>query len=374
MTFPDVHEQRAATRLVRLPFMTATRLRSLLRCGAPSDVSAMIAGDETSTSEVLDALLDRSPLTARHTTLRHAWRNALVNDDTPRLNDIDVRLLGWDGYPAELANDPAAPAVLFTRGDTAALNARRVSIVGTRNATEHGRRTARRFGAELGEAGVTVISGLARGVDAAAHRGVLETSGSPVGVVASGLDVVYPPEHVDLWDAVATRGFLCSEAAPGTAPEAFRFPMRNRIIAALSEVVIVVESRLEGGSLITVREALQRGVTVMAVPGSTGTRSAEGTNMLIRDGAHVALDADDVLTVLGMVNDRQRLDFDPRPQPTGVDGRVLELLGTTPSTLDDVATAARDRWGLSLSDTAVALGRLESLGWVMCTSGWFERR
>ena len=110
MTFPDVHEQRAATRLVRLPFMTATRLRSLLRCGAPSDVSAMIAGDETSTSEVLDALLDRSPLTARHTTLRHAWRNALVNDDTPRLNDIDVRLLGWDGYPAELANDPAAPA------------------------------------------------------------------------------------------------------------------------------------------------------------------------------------------------------------------------------------------------------------------------
>ena len=96
--------------------------------------------------------------------------------------------------------------------------------------------------------------------------------------------------------------------------------------------------------------------------------------MLIRDGAHVALGVDDVLTVLGMANDRQRSDFDPRPLPTGVDGRILDLLGTTPSTLDDVATAARDRWGLSLSDTAVALGRLESLGWVMCTSGWFERR
>lgn len=386
----EADEGRAAVRLTRLPFMTATRLRALLRHDPPTAVVEVLGGRAPVTSAAMAALLDRAPTTARHTTLGRLWRDALRPDvgDLPGdvagdvAGDITVHVLGRPGYPELLALDPAAPAVVFTRGHLGALNARRVAIVGTRNATEHGRRIARRLGAELSDAGVAVVSGLARGIDGSAHRGVLAASdepgahdrGAPIGVVASGLDVVYPREHADLWHAVATRGLLCTEAPPGTAPEAFRFPMRNRIIAALSEVVVVVESRLEGGSLITVREAMRRGVTVMAVPGSTGTRAADGTNLLIRDGAHVVIDTADVLTVLGLGTDRIAAPFDSRPRPTGVDSLVLDVLGAEPSTLDDIAEAARRRHDLSLTDTAVALGRLESTGWVMCTSGWFERR
>ncbi|MFM8563126.1 MAG: DNA-processing protein DprA [Acidimicrobiia bacterium] len=382
----EADEYRAAVRLTRLPFMTATRLRALLRANSPTAVVEVLSGRAPATNVAVKALLERAPTTARHTTLGRLWRDAL-RPDTGDLSgvvadDIKVHVLGRPGYPELLALDPAAPAVVFTRGRPGALNARRVAIVGTRNATEHGRRIARRLGAELSEAGVAVVSGLARGIDGSAHRGVLAASdepgaydrGAPIGVVASGLDVVYPREHADLWHAVATRGLLCSEVPPGTAPEAFRFPMRNRIIAALSEVVVVVESRLEGGSLITVREAMRRGVTVMAVPGSTGTRAADGTNLLIRDGAHVVIDTADVLTVLGLSTDRIAAPFDSRPRPTGVDALVFDVLGAEPSTLDDIAGAARRRHDLSLTDTAVALGRLESTGWVMCTSGWFERR
>src|SRR6185295_12761685 len=138
------------------------------------------------------------------------------------------------------------------------------------------------------------------------HRGTLQSEGGgrPIAVVASGHDVVYPREHRDLWREVAERGLLLSEAPPGTPPEAFRFPMRNRVIAALSEVVIVVESREHGGSLITVTEAMERNVPLMAVPGGVHNRAATGTNQLIRDGAGVVIDVTDVLLALAMDHSR----------------------------------------------------------------------
>ena len=131
-----------------------------------------------------------------------------------------------------------------------------------------------------------MVSGLAKGIDGAAHRGVMRVDGTrAVAVVANGPDSPYPRQHRELWHDVATSGLLISEWPPGTEPEKFRFPMRNRIIAALSEVLVVVESRERGGSLTTAREALERGVDVMAVPGSVNNRAAAGTNQLIRDGA-----------------------------------------------------------------------------------------
>ena len=170
-------------------------------------------------------------------------------------------LHGATGYPAVLADDLSPPPVLFARGDVAALDGRRVTIVGTRSATAAGREVAAELGAGLAQAGVRVVSGLARGIDGWAHRGALSAvgGGPPVGVVASGLDVVYPPEHRPLWDEVVERGVLLSEVPPGTTPHALRFPLRNRILAALGEVVVVVESKRKGGSLITVEEALLRG-------------------------------------------------------------------------------------------------------------------
>jgi DNA processing protein len=284
---------------------------------------------------------------------------------------IEVSVLGTAGYPALLAHDFQAPAVLFHRGDLGVLDHRRVGIVGTRNATASGRSTAATFGRLLADAGVTVVSGLARGIDGAAHRGVMSSpTGRPVAVVASGLDVVYPKEHQQLWADVGKRGLLVSEAPPGTPPEAYRFPLRNRVLAALSEVLLVVESRASGGSLITVEAARARQVTVLVVPGSAANRASEGTNALARDGCGLALDVDDVLVALGLDTRRAgTLPFDPRPHPCGLDGHLLELIGADAVELDTlVQNAARP-----LGEVALALGRLEASGWVQQTCGWFER-
>ncbi len=374
---PDEVDMIAAWRLSALPFMTARRLRLLLSRGRPVTMVERLRDGDVDADVVMRDLSDFVPGGAGGRALGPVWSEALRRDDSSLElpTGIDVRVLGLNGYPECLALDPLAPAVLFSRGDVGATAGRRVAIVGTRNATEHGRGAARRFGAELAEAGVDVVSGLARGIDAAAHRGVLDGGGRgrPVAVVASGLDVVYPPEHHDLWARVGEHGFLCGESPPGTAPEAFRFPLRNRIIAAMSEIVLVVESRLEGGSLITVREALRRGVTVMAVPGATSTRASQGTNMLLRDGAAVAIDTDDVLMALGLDGRRASCRFDHRVPPSGVDADILELFGADPLTLDDVATRSRDVLGLDFGVTAVGLGRLETSGWLICNGGWFER-
>jgi hypothetical protein len=196
-------------------------------------------------------------------------------------------------------------------------------------------------------------------------------TGAPVGVVASGLDVVYPRANGGLWRAVADAGVVISEAPPGTPPDRFRFPLRNRIIAALARVVVVVESRASGGSMITVDEALKRGVPVMAVPGATTTRASEGTNRLLRDGAMVATSPDDVLAVLGLAS----IGADPmmrelRVVPRDSDAAVLSVFAHDPLDLDRIVAACAP---MTLGEVALSLGRLESWGWLRHTSGWFER-
>ena len=193
----------------------------------------------------------------------------------------------------------------------------------------------------------------------------------PIGVVASGLDVIYPRANGGLWKAVADAGLVVGESPPGTAPDRFRFPLRNRIIAALARVVVVVESRASGGSMITVDEALQRDVPVMAVPGATTTRASDGTNRLLRDGALVATSVDDVLAVLGLeAIGSSRCVRDLRVTPRGVDAEVLSVFGASPLDLDHVVRACAPR---SLGEVALSLGRLESWGWLRNTSGWFEK-
>jgi DNA processing protein len=190
-----------------------------------------------------------------------------------------------------------------------------------------------------------------------------------VGVVGSGLDVVYPAQHQGLWHDVAARGVLLSEVPPGAPPKGFRFPARNRIIAALADAVVVVESRVTGGSMLTVDEAAKRGVTVMAVPGSVRNRAADGTNQLIRDGAAPVTDVDDVLIALGL--DRLRLAEprrESRARPRRADVELLTLISGEPIDIDRLVQLS----GRSLVDVAVALGRLESAGWIIQTGAWFE--
>lgn len=376
----DSREASAALRLADLPFMTHSRLRRLVALGRPADVVRMLqGGTETLAERSWHALLNECPR-GSDTSLGVVWGRHLRDSgdtDPRRLDGVDVLFIGDHDYPSVLENDPAAPAILFVRGDVDALDAPRVGIIGTRNSTAHGRATAADFARELSASGVAVVSGLARGIDAAAHRGALDVRdgarGRPVAVVASGPDVVYPRENASLWRGVIENGILLSESPPGTPPEAFRFPLRNRITAALCDVLLVVESRLDGGSMITVREALDRGVTVMAVPGSTNTRSAQGTNLLIRDGASVALEPADVLAVLGLDTARRVATFERRRVPDDGDARVLSLFGDEPLSLSDVATRAANECALPFDAVALSLGRLEAMGWIGSTAGWFER-
>jgi DNA processing protein len=271
-------------------------------------------------------------------------------------------------YPAVLADDPFPPAVLFVRGRLDVLAARRVAIVGTRNATAAGRATAFELGEALSSSHVAVVSGLARGIDGAAHRGVRSSGGQAIGVVGNGPDQPYPKQNADIWQWVADHGLLLSEWPPGSPPDDFHFPLRNRIIAALGEVLVVVESRQRGGSLITARAALDRGVTVMAVPGSTRNPACEGTNKLLVEFAPPVTCVDDILVALGLDHSRDLGRAALIGPADKLSRDVLDLCVERPHTLDMIAEAL----GVSLPDAAVAVSRLEQLGLVVDTGGWFE--
>ncbi len=218
---------------------------------------------------------------------------------------VAILLPGWIGYPSALISDPGAPAVLFALGDPTVVEDRpRVAIVGTRSATHYGRQVASELAADLVAEGVVVVSGLARGIDGAAHAGALRAdvidAAPPVAVVGTGLDIVYPSSNTMLWEQVAKRGAVFSESAMGTKPRPGVFPARNRIIAALSDVVVIVESHLGGGSLYTADAAARRSIPVCAVPGSVMSRASAGTNALLVDGCTPVRDATDVLVAISL--------------------------------------------------------------------------
>lgn len=204
--------------------------------------------------------------------------------------------LGEAGYPEPLAAIEDAPPLLSLRGEGALLLRPSIGVVGARNASVGGRKLAEELSRDLGTAGLVVVSGLARGIDAAAHKGALATG--TVAVLAGGIDVCYPPEHRALFDAVAAQGALVAELPPGTEPLARHFPRRNRIISGLAEGVVVVEAALRSGSLITARLAGEQGREVFAVPGSPLDPRCHGSNNLIRQGAALTESAEDVLRAL----------------------------------------------------------------------------
>lgn len=361
--------------LAGLERVSISRLRVLLAHHDPDEAWAVATGRHPPHPSVAPMLTSE---------VRTAWKRGLIGPGPAewarRCSLLGVgAVCARDGeYPDMLRDDPQPPAVLFFRGTWAALDARRVGVVGTRNATGTGRQFAFELGRRLVEADVTVVSGLAKGIDGAAHRGALHTLGAAgadsgargvVGVVANGLDAPYPRQHAELWRGVASHGLLVSEWPPGTKPERFRFPLRNRILAAFSEILVVVESRERGGSLTTASAALERSIEVMAVPGSIGNRAATGTNQLIRDGAAPVTEPDDILLALGLDHRRAQMRrFDPRPLPRGLEADVLERCRANACTLDHIVTEL----GLSVTDAAMSLARLERSGWLRESGGWFE--
>ena len=360
-----------AAALTTLPQMGPSRLRAVLAAvDGAADAAWRAIADGALGDDVLGALRHSDPR-----VLVRAWRDtARATDPRDVLGactaaDIRVIPLGDADYPAILAADPEPPAVLFVRGDLAALAHRRAAIVGTRRCTSSGASVAAQLGRGLAATGVAVVSGLALGIDGAAHAGALAADvAPPIGVVGSGLDVVYPRRHRALWEQVASRGVLIGEAPPGARPERWRFPARNRIVAALAEVVVVVESHARGGSQHTVDAALERDVPVMAVPGSVRCPAAAGTNLLLADGVPPVLDTRDVLVALGVPppsTSRARV----APATDAVGAALLDALGDEPASIDELAF----RTGRPVPAVAAALQRLHAGGDVHLERGWWRR-
>lgn len=219
-----------------------------------------------------------------------------------RAGELKLSAIPWSdaAYPFALSTIPDPPLVLWTRGRRAALAAPAVAIVGSRAASPYALAVAERLAADLAARGVAIVSGLARGVDSAAHRGALGANGMTIAVLGSGVDVIYPPEHEDLARGVEREGLVMSELAPGTPPLPHFFPLRNRIISGLSRAVVVIEAGEKSGSLITARSALEQGRDVLAVPGNVLSGRNRGAHGLLRDGAKIVESADDILEELGL--------------------------------------------------------------------------
>ncbi|MBA3267738.1 MAG: DNA-protecting protein DprA [Acidimicrobiia bacterium] len=368
----DLSDAAWAAALAALPAMGPGRLRALLGQWSPPEAWRRVAqGRAASHPTVSEACgRERSKVAA-------AWSRAATELDVSghwsahREAGVEVLVRGAAGYPEVLVDDHEAPSVLFARGDPEALGRRRVAIVGTRTCTHYGAEVAGELGRDLAAAGVAVVSGLALGVDGAAHAGALAASGAPpVGVVGSGLDVVYPRAHARLWARVASEGLLLSEAPLGARPEPWRFPVRNRVIAALAEIVVVVESHPRGGSLHTVDAALVRDIPVMAVPGSIRSPASVFPNALLADGCAPVRDALDVLVALGLSSAPPKAATDLRPPPEGDAVAVLAALGGEPASLDEVVSRTR----LAPGPASLALARLEGDGWVAGRGGFWESR
>lgn len=263
--------------------------------------------------------------------------------------------LGGDGYPALLAQIPLAPPMLWLRGQKD-LSPDCVALVGARNASSLGSRMARRLASGLGEAQLNVVSGLARGIDTAAHLGALATG--TTAILAGGIDQIYPAENQNLAERIIESGTLVSEQPPGMVPQARHFPIRNRIISGLCQGLVVVEGASRSGSLITARDALDQGREVFAVPGHPLDARASGCNLLIRDGATLVRNAEDILSALGKILPTQPALPLPKPEthsarptettiPEGppkasvtaaldISRRILSLLGPSPVAEDQI--------------------------------------
>ena len=290
---------------------------------------------------------------------------------------IGARLIRCDSpdYPEMLRQIDGAPPILWVRGDPAWLSRNPIAVIGARNASSLGLRMARGMAAGLGEAGQTVIAGLARGIDTAAHNAALPTG--TVAVMAGGIDVIYPAENAILAAQIAEKGALVSEQPPGTEPAARHFPTRNRIISGLSQAVVVIEAAHRSGSLITAKNALDQGREVMAVPGHPMDARAAGCNMLIRDGAVLVRNSADVMAGLARSGDENDLSAQPenppalpkhrrsKAAPVDIESRILSRLTPSPTEENDLIRGL----GLTAQHASAAILSLELQGRLIRMAG-----
>ncbi|WP_210417817.1 DNA-processing protein DprA [Bythopirellula goksoeyrii] len=286
-------------------------------------------------------------------------------------NDLAILTPQSADYPALLKEIPDPPGVLFARGELKEIDGLAVAIVGTRHASRYGLKQAETLGASLASAGFTVVSGMARGIDTAAHRGALKASGRTIAVLASGVLAPYPPENKGLADEIAAKGCVMSEAAPTMPPISGMFPQRNRIISGLTLGTIVVEAADRSGALITARHATEQNRQVFAVPGQVDNRLATGTNRLIRDGARLVTSIDDVLEELGpLAHEAQREDGTTIRSPAElalneIEMQVLQAIEKGGSLIDEITVSTQ----MPVQRVLATVSVLEMRGLVRKVSG-----
>lgn len=356
-------EQRALVALSLVPGVGPGRLRALLaRFG--SAAAAMAAP-----ARALTTVPGIGPQTAA--AVAGFDDAAAVDEQIRRAEAIGATLLtSHDGrFPRLLRQIYDPPALLWMQGDLVDQDDRAVAIVGTRRASDYGRRLARDLAAGLVEHGFTVVSGLAYGIDAAAHRGALEAGGRTIAVLGSGIDRVYPSRHVSLARDVAGCGAVLSEYPLGAAPDAPNFPRRNRIVSGLALGTVVVEAYASGGALITARLALEQNREVFAVPSAVHNRAGEGANRLIQRGhAKLVLDVHDILDELGLAQVPRAAPEARAETPAGLSGverKLYEALDTSPTHID----ALCEHTDLDASTALVYLLSLEFKGLVRQMAG-----
>jgi len=342
-------------RLSLLPGVSVGAQRELLAAfGTPQGVLA--ASPESISKAVRDERVARLIAAGPDATLLAATLDWIERDGNHLIT------LGDPSYPPALLQIHDPPTVLYARGDIERLVAPALAIVGSRNATPQGMRDAHAFASALSGAGLAIVSGLALGIDSAAHRGGLAGAGSSVAILGTGADRIYPPRNRTLGEELAARGCLLTEFPLGTAPLPGNFPRRNRLISGLARGVLIVEAAVRSGSLSTARFALEQGREVFAVPGSIHAPHSKGCHWLIKEGAKLVEQADDVLMELGLAPARNR--HGGRAAPRERDP-VLAAIGYVAASIDEIA----ERTGLDAATLAALLSRLEIEGRVEALAG-----
>ncbi len=348
-------EAFARIRLLRSPNVGPVSYRQLLHRFGTAEASLAALPDLLARGGALYQPASESRVAAEVQAVRSAGARYLFHDSAD--------------YPPLLAELEGAPPILTCRGDTALAQRPCLAIVGARNASAAAVKLARMFAGELAEAGFVVVSGLARGIDGAAHQASL--SGGTIGVIASGIEIAYPPEHTELQEAIATQGLLLAEQPPGTEPLARHFPARNRIIAGLAAGTLIVEAAPKSGSLITARLAGEAGREVMAVPGSPLDSRSQGCNQLIRDGATLVQRTEDVIELLTTFQGQPRsilreTAFDWTMTEDAQDpASIADLLTTAPVAVDELVRQS----GASAGAVQLALLELELAGGLVRHAG-----
>ncbi len=295
-------------------------------------------------------------------------RNRVSLDELEqKLRIQGIQVLTWDdpAYPDRLRHIVQSPFVLYIKGQIIAEDAWAVAIVGTRRYSSYGRQVAENISHTLARNGITIISGLARGIDGIAHRAAIDAGGRTIAVLGSGLDILYPPEHRALAEEISKEGALISDYPLGTPPDGSNFPPRNRIISGLSKFVIVIEAGERSGALITANYAAEQGKEVFAVPGKISAPMSKGTNLLIKQGAHPLLDPQDVLDLLNMTLVaeqrviRKALPSDPK------EAVLYQAVGEEPLHVDEICSQVN----LPIEEVTSTLALMELKGMVRKTFG-----